>query len=35
VAAKLESSQVVTLEEMILAQMFEQEALRDLLDRKG
>ena len=34
-AGQLRSHEVVTLEEMVLAQMFEQEALINLLDRKG
>ena len=34
-AEKLEPNELVTIEEMVLAQMFEQEALVNPLDRKG
>ena len=34
-AEELGSGEVITLEEMVIAQMFEQEALVNLLDRKG
>ncbi len=34
-AEQLNPKEVVTLEEMVIAQMFEQEVLINLLDRKG
>ncbi len=34
-AEQLDSSEMVTIEEMVLAQMFEQEALINVLERKG
>ncbi len=34
-AETLEPNDSVTIEEMVIAQMFEQEALINLLDRKG